>query len=79
MGLLSALVKYPKHSAACFKRTSGSIAGSYQTGHESCGSSESQPINASETLIVDCITRALFLENQFIEEMNIIRNSSANQ
>ena len=40
-----------------------------------CGSSESQPINASETLIVDCITRALFLENQFIEEMNIIRNS----
>lgn len=42
-----------------------------------CSANTGLPIEAEGTFIVDCITRTLFLHEQFAEEMNIIRESLA--
>ena len=40
-----------------------------------CAEIPGQPIRAENTFVVDCITRTMFLNNQFSEEMNIIRQN----
>lgn len=40
-----------------------------------CVENTGLPIRAESTFIVDCITRTLFLEQQFAEEMNLIREN----
>lgn len=41
---------------------------------DDCGEKTGLPIRADGTFVVDCITRTLFLNEQFSDEMSIIRN-----